>query len=59
MIDILMYRQLHSEESDETVLRDDLGQEAMDQDEPPDGPFTLLLPANIWGFGFHNKKWSR
>ena len=37
MIDISTYRQMHSDETDETQLppqRDDLGQ---DHDEPPDG----------------------
>lgn len=38
--------------------RDDLGHEVMSKDHPPDDPFPLLLPAEIIGFGFHDRKWS-
>jgi hypothetical protein len=62
MIDLNTYRQMHSDESRLPLQRDDLvhdfGPEAMESDIPPPGPFTLLLPANILGFGFHDKKWS-
>lgn len=59
MIDLNTYRQMHNDESRLPPQKDDLGQEAMDYDRPPGGPFALLLPANILGFGFHDKKWSK
>ncbi len=52
------YRQMR-DESDLPSQRDDLGPEAMESDEPPDDSFVLLLPAEILGFGFHDKKWSK
>ncbi|KAF2498989.1 P-loop containing nucleoside triphosphate hydrolase protein, partial [Lophium mytilinum] len=57
MIDIATYRQLHldafsSPQNDETEL------DATDLEEPPEGPFLLLLPATIRGYGFHDKKWK-
>ena len=58
MIDLATYRQMHSDEH-HPPQRDELGPAAMDDDEPPGGPFTLLLPASILGFGFHDKKWSK
>lgn len=59
MIDLATYRQMHSNESELPPQHDDLGQQAMVNDEPPEDPFVLLLPANILGFGFHDKKWSK
>lgn len=38
---------------------DDLGEAAMNDSSPPPEPFLLLLPAEILGFGFHDKKWSK
>jgi len=54
MIDMNTYRQMHAETQQKQ--RDDLGQEVMQQKEPPEEPFVLLLPANIQGFGMHDKK---
>ncbi|OCL15053.1 P-loop containing nucleoside triphosphate hydrolase protein [Glonium stellatum] len=54
MIDTATYRTIHS---DDSLQRDDLGQDAMDLDDPPEGPFILLLPGKIRGYGFHDKKW--
>lgn len=60
MIDLRAYNELHgepddvSEDGDEephTVLRE--------QDDPPPGPFLLLLPPTIKAFRFHDKKWSK
>lgn len=59
MIDLNTYRQMHNDESRLPPQRDDLGQDAMEYNNPPEGPFALLLPANILGFGFHDKKWSK
>ena len=60
MVDIATYRELHSKEHDRTPgLRDDLGEEAMGRDETPSGPFVMLLPPKILGFGLHDKKWSK
>ena len=42
--------------SDDSLQRDDLGERLMDLDNPPEDPFVLLLPANIRGYGFHDKK---
>ncbi|KAK2810498.1 hypothetical protein FQN50_002987 [Emmonsiellopsis sp. PD_5] len=56
MIDMNTYMQMHGN-SENTIERDDFGQEAMDKAEPPEGPFLLLLPAEILGFGFNDKKW--
>ena len=53
MIDLNTYRQMHNDESRLPPQRDDLGLDAMEYDNPPEGPFALLLPANILGFG-HN-----
>jgi hypothetical protein len=32
--------------------------DVLEDDEPPGGSFTLMLPATIKDFGFHNNKWS-
>ncbi|KAK2746120.1 hypothetical protein FQN55_005749 [Onygenales sp. PD_40] len=56
MIDMNTYMQMHGN-SENTIERDDLGHEAMDKAEPPEDPFLLLLPAEILGFGFNDKKW--
>lgn len=59
MIDYVTYRELHA---DATVFakpsRDDLGDEKMDAEEPPEWPFVLQLPATIDGFAIQDKKWS-
>jgi hypothetical protein len=58
MIDMNMYRQMHSEAG---VLpqRDDLGPEAFEKEEAPSENFLLCLQAEIQGFGFQDKKWSK
>ncbi|OQE14584.1 hypothetical protein PENSTE_c034G03910 [Penicillium steckii] len=58
--DILTTIYLIRESNDISELprqRDDLGHEVMSKDHPPDDPFPLLLPAEIIGFGFHDRKW--
>ncbi|KAI4681791.1 uncharacterized protein J4E84_007387 [Alternaria hordeiaustralica] len=37
---------------------DELSSEELENDEPPGGAFTLMLPPTIKGYGFHNKKWN-
>ncbi|KAH8807766.1 P-loop containing nucleoside triphosphate hydrolase protein [Xylogone sp. PMI_703] len=57
MIDISTYRQMHLDESQLLLQHDDLGLDLANVDDPPSDTFLLLLPANIVGFGFNDKKW--
>ncbi|RGP72192.1 p-loop containing nucleoside triphosphate hydrolase [Fusarium sporotrichioides] len=58
MVDMATYRELHNKENDQkSIEHGDLGQEAMNSDDPPDDTFVLLLPPRIRGFGLHDKKW--
>jgi hypothetical protein len=59
MVDNTTYKQLHQDSTEVEPEVDDLGQEAMDREDPPDGPFILLLPASTRGYGMHDKKWSK
>ncbi|KAF9883981.1 hypothetical protein FE257_002422 [Aspergillus nanangensis] len=56
MIDMFTYREIN-DVSESPPQRDDLGQDAMNSDQPPEDPFLLLLPPSILGFGFHDRKW--
>ncbi|KAH7125899.1 hypothetical protein EDB81DRAFT_810137 [Dactylonectria macrodidyma] len=38
-------------------FRDDLGQTAMDSDEPPEKAFLLTLPIALFGFSMDDKRW--
>ena len=38
-------------------LKDGLTPEVMDNDEPPEGDFVLLLPRSVRGFNLLEKKW--
>ncbi|ROV96210.1 hypothetical protein VSDG_04992 [Cytospora chrysosperma] len=64
MIDMETYNALHGEENearnqaDTMHWRGDLRPEEMQADEPPTDDFTLLLPATIKAFRFHDKKWK-
>jgi hypothetical protein len=58
MIDMNMYRQMHSAEAESLQQRDDLGPEVFERDGPPSETFLLLLQTTIQGFGFQDKKWS-
>lgn len=60
MIDYVMYRRMHPGNHHKFALygRDDLGPEAMRQDEPPSDDFLATLPAEIHGFEFETKGWS-
>jgi hypothetical protein len=57
MIDMKTYKTMYDSKS-EGLKRDMLDERAMDNDDPPEEPFLLLLPTTIKGFGLHNKKWS-
>lgn len=58
MIDMAAYKDLHHQDPREVdPERQYLGALEMSKDEPPTGQFVLLLPAEITGFGFHDKKW--
>ena len=59
MVDIEMYRRMHSDEEQKPRQPDDLSEEAMNGSDPPEYPFLLLLPTKVRGFGFHDKKWSK
>ena len=60
MIDYTVYRRLYPGKD---IFDDDsenrLSEEAMDQPEPPEGDFVLLLPAQVHAFDFATKKWSK
>ncbi|KAJ5263554.1 ATPase AAA-type core [Penicillium angulare] len=56
MVDMITYRQLHSDE-DVSEDREYLNDAIMDSDTPPTGNLLLLLPATVHGFGFQDKKW--
>ena len=60
MIDVKTYNELHEESQGQAaIIHDDLGEDAMQADEPPSDSFLLSLPSKIRGFGLHDKKWSR
>jgi hypothetical protein len=59
MIDMTTYKKMHADKTtSKRRMRDDLGANAMAQDEPPGDLFLLLLPPNIFGFNMQEKKWS-
>ena len=57
MIDPAIHKKLHKKDYEES-LRDDLGSQGMSADQPPSGPFLLLLPNTINGFNMQNKRWE-
>jgi len=64
MVDMDAYRLMHGDSedredgSDDQTARSELGDDILEQDEPPDDSFALMLPATLNGYGFHHKKWS-
>lgn len=61
MIDTMTYHELHNKKERSRIAEEEksqLSSEVMNFESPPDGPFVLLLPARILGFGMHDKKWS-
>jgi len=57
MVDAEAFKAMHGHDDDITT-QSDLTNDELENDEPPSGAFTLMLPATIKGYGFHNKKWS-
>lgn len=57
MVDTEAYKLMHSRD-DDPITKSELSDAVLESDVPPGGPFTLMLPATIKGYGFHNKKWS-
>lgn len=58
MIDMETYKRMHPTQASQ--YRDDLGNENMEQDEPPLGDkFYMCLPVHIIGFNMQNKEWGR
>jgi hypothetical protein len=58
MVDMEAYKLMHGRDDDPTT-QSELSNNELENDEPPSGAFTLMLPATIKGYGFHNKKWSK
>jgi hypothetical protein len=59
MIDVMTYKMMHPEAPlSRLSYKDDLGSEAMLQDDPPGGEFLLLLPAKLFGFNMQDKTWG-
>ncbi|KAI9687859.1 MAG: hypothetical protein M1822_001940 [Bathelium mastoideum] len=56
MIDLKTYQRLHGYVV-HGGLKDELGPEAIAQDDPPDEQFLLLLPLSIKGYNLRRKKW--
>ncbi|CAI9632725.1 unnamed protein product [Alternaria burnsii] len=57
MVDTEAYKLMHSRD-DDPITKSELSDAVLESDVPPGGPFTLMLPATIKGYGFHNKKWN-
>jgi len=59
MVDMKTYQHLHTK-ADGVEEREIQRVETVDAnlELPPDEEFLLLLPSNIQGYGFHDKRWS-
>jgi len=63
IVDLNTYRSLHKDNisympsMNKPSQRDDLGEDAMKQDQCPQEQFELLLPLKIKGFNLRRKKW--
>jgi len=63
IVDLNTYRSLHKDNfsympnMNKPSQRDDLGENAMKQDQCPEEHFELLLPLKIKGFNLRRKKW--
>ncbi|KAL4877443.1 P-loop containing nucleoside triphosphate hydrolase protein [Aspergillus karnatakaensis] len=59
MVDLRAHQRMHAVSEDVTHQPEhELGSEAMDAEEPPNDKFILLLPHEIKGFAFNDKKWK-
>jgi hypothetical protein len=59
MIDMATYRKLHSESVTREPAQDDIGPEAMAQEDPPGDGQNLLFPSRIIGYNLRLKKWGK
>jgi len=59
MIDYNMYRRMHPKNPVFQDLRDDLGTEAMNAEEPPSDEFLAMMPYRIHAFDFGPKSWGK
>jgi hypothetical protein len=59
MIDMATYRKLHSESGTRELPRDDIGPDAMAQEDPPGDGENLLFPSRIIGYNLRLKKWGK
>ncbi|KAF7506315.1 hypothetical protein GJ744_011888 [Endocarpon pusillum] len=57
MIDFKTYCSLHPNNVFQRSSLDELGDDAMAKDEPPDEKFSYLLPTTIKGYNLRLKKW--
>jgi hypothetical protein len=57
MIDLKTYQRLHGSRPFAAGLKDELGQDSMAREDPPDDMFELLLPFKLKGYNLRKKKW--
>jgi hypothetical protein len=58
-VDYDIYRRFHPNKCIFDDRMDDLGEEAMVKDEPPDDEFLAMLPPEIHAFDLASKAWSK
>jgi hypothetical protein len=56
MIDMEAYKLMRGRD-DNPANQSELGNNELENEEPPSGAFILMLSATIKGYGFHDKKW--
>ncbi len=59
MIDYSMFRRMHPQKPIFQDRRDDLGNKAMNEEEPPSDEFLAVLPPQIHAFDFARKSWRK
>jgi hypothetical protein len=59
MIDVKTHQKFVPRPPDSRSLRDGLYPGVFNDDEPPDGDFSLLLPGSVVGFDMHAKRWRK
>ena len=57
MVDIDAYKMMHGRD-DEPATHNELSNDILEKEEPPEGSVVLMLPPTISGFSFRSKKWS-
>ncbi|CAM1504720.1 Fc.00g023110.m01.CDS01 [Cosmosporella sp. VM-42] len=58
MVDYSIFRRLHPQKDIFRTEADDLGTDAVDKTEPPDGEFLAMMPPEIHAFDFATKTWK-